>query len=546
MTTIDTHAPGAAVSSGRLAAVAEWITSTDHKKIGRLYVGTAALGLLGSLVVAALLAFERADSASNLLPQESLTQLFSTYRFGLTYVVMLPLMLGLAVAVVPLQLGARSLTFPRVAAAGFWAWLIGVVLSVVAICANGGPNGGNSRFVDLFTLASGLALVGLAATALSLASSILTNRAPGMNMRRVPFFAWSALVMSLTLLVVLPIVAGDLLFVFLAHKYPSISELSGNRALGRWAGFGYTQPTTLLFAIPVLGLLADVVATATNTRLRPRGVVLAGIGLVGTAMFGAAVQSPVVIRAGFSGLTGGQKLSDLIPFAFVHLLPLLGALVAVATAAGALRTKPTISAPLLFALVAGIITLEATAASALNHVGPAGLVGTTFEEGTWLGAVYAVVLAAMGAVAYWGPKWWGRSMPLKATAPLALLGLLGATLAALPMMIAGFADQPGGVFPAIVAGEVNATNFTYSGPKELWNTLSGAGHVLMLLTVLAFVALALRSSTKGEYAGDDPWNGHTLEWATTSPAPADNFADVHIVHSAEPLLDLKPSNRSDA
>lgn len=546
MTTIDTHAPGAAASSGRLVAVADWITSTDHKKIGRLYLGTAALGLLGSLVVAALLAFERADSASNLLPQESLTQLFSTYRFGLTYVVMLPVLLGIAVAVVPLQLGARSLTFPRVAAAGFWAWLIGVVLSIIAIAANGGPNGGNPRFVDLFTLASGLALVGLTATAFSLASSILTNRAPGMNMRRVPFFSWSVLVMSLTLLVVLPIVAGDLLYVFIAHKYPSISELSGNRALGRWAGFGFTQPATLLFAIPVFGFLADVVSTATNTRLRPRGVVLAGIGLVGTAMFGAAMQSPVVIRAGFSGLTGGQKFSDLVPFALVHLLPLLGALVAVAGAAGALRTKPSISAPLLFALVGGVVALEAAAASALNHVGPAGLVGTTFEEGTWLGAVYAVVIAAMGAVAYWGPKWWGRSMPMKATAPLALLGLLGATLAALPMMIAGFADQPGGVFPAIVPGEQNATNFTYSGPKELWNTLSGIGHVLMLLTVLAFIALALRSFTKGEHAGDDPWNGHTLEWATTSPAPADNFADVHIVHSAEPLLDLKPSNRSDA
>ena len=358
MTTIDTHAPSAAASSGRLVAVAEWITTTDHKKIGRLYLGTAVLGLLGSLVVAALLAFERVDSASNLLPQESLTQMFSTYRFGLTYVVMLPLMLGIGLAIVPLQLGARSLTFPRVAAAGFWAWLIGVVLSIIAICANGGPNGGNPRFVDLFTLASGLALVGLAASALSLAASVLTNRAPGMNMRRVPFFSWSVLVMSLALLVVLPIIAGVLLYVFIAHKYPSLSELSGNRALGAWAGFGFTQPATLLFAIPVFGFLADVVATATNTRLRPRGFALAGIGLVGTAMFGAAMQSPVVIRAGFSGLTGGQKLSDLVPFALVHLLPLLGALVAVATAAGALRTKPTISAPLLFALIAGIVALE--------------------------------------------------------------------------------------------------------------------------------------------------------------------------------------------
>ena len=89
-------------------------------------------------------------------------------------------------------------------------------------------------------------------------------------------------------------------------------------------------------------------------------------------------------------------------------------------------------------------------------------------------------------------------------------------------------------------------NFSYSGPMELWNSLSAVGLGLTLVAVLAFLALAVRSFLTGAAAGDDPWNGQTLEWATTSPAPADNFAAVHIVKSAEPLLDLKPSTRSDA
>ena len=160
----------------------------------------------------------------------------------------------------------------------------------------------------------------------------------------------------------------------------------------------------------------------------------------------------------------------------------------------------------------------------------------------------------MGAVAYWGPKWWGRTMPLKATLPLALLAFAGAQLASLPLLIAGFANQPGAVFATVEAGVDPTTNvpkdlvvnFDYSGPMELWNLLSTAGHGLMLLAVLAFVALALRSFLKGDAAGDDPFDGQTLEWATTSPAPYDNFAEVHIVQSAEPLLDLKPANRSDA
>ena len=545
MTTVDTHAPATSAGGG-LATVADWITSTDHKKIGRLYLGLSSLALLGAVVVAALLAFERADSSTDLLPVESLTQLFSAYRFGLTFLVALPLMVGIALVVVPLQVGARSNAFPRVAAAGFWSWAIGAVLAVVAIAANGGPNGGNRRFVDLFTLSFGLVALGIAATALSLAATVLTARAPGMNMRRIPWFSWAVLVSSLALLVVLPIVIGDLLYVYLAHRYPSTSELSGNRALGRWVGFGLTQPTTLVFALPVLGFLADVVATATNTRLRPRGVVLGTIGIVGTAMFAAAVQAPVVIRSGFSGLTGGQKVSDLIPFALVHLLPLAGVFLTVALVAGALRTKPAIGAPLLFALLGSLLLLLGAAAGALNHIGDAGLVGTTFEEGAWLAVVYGAVLAALGGVAHWMPKWTGRTMPLKATLPLALLGFLGAVLASVPMMIAGFADQPGDALPAIEAGLPGATNFSYSGPSSLWNSLSGVGHVLVLLAVLAFLALELRSASKGERAGDDPWNGQTLEWATTSPAPEHNFVDIHVVKSAEPLLDLKPSNRSDA
>ena len=112
---------------------------------------------------------------------------------------------------------------------------------------------------------------------------------------------------------------------------------------------------------------------------------------------------------------------------------------------------------------------------------------------------------------------------------LAALGFIATVLASLPYLIAGFAKQP-----------ANASEFDYDGPQNLWNGLAAAGHFLMFVTVLAFVGLAARSFIKGTAAGDDPWDGHTLEWATSSPAPYANFADVHIVASPEPLLDLKP------
>ena len=118
MTTIDTTASSAPSVGTGLACVGEWLTTTDHKRIGRLYLGAGGLGLLGAMVVAVLLGAERISTTSALLDEGSLTQLFALERFGLTYLALAPLIVGLALAVVPLQLGARSLAFPRVAAAG--------------------------------------------------------------------------------------------------------------------------------------------------------------------------------------------------------------------------------------------------------------------------------------------------------------------------------------------------------------------------------------------------------------------------------------------
>ncbi|CAB4363145.1 MAG: hypothetical protein F2681_10120 [Actinobacteria bacterium] len=548
MSTIDSHASSAPASSGAgFACIADWVGTTDHKRLGRLYLGASAVLFVTSAVAAILLGVERISPTKEWLDVGSLTQLFAFERFGFTYLVLLPLLVGAAIAVVPLQVGARALALPRLAAAGFWLWLIGAGLAVFALINNGGPNGGNPRFVDLFILSAVLVLVGLLASAGSVATTILTTRAPGMNMRRVPYFTWSVLVASLCLVIALPVLTGDLLYLYAAHHYPSLGELAGNRALAQWAGFGFTQPTTLVLAIPALGLLADTAATASGERLRPRGPILLAIALGGVAVFGSVLQTSPGLDAGVFHIAVSDLIKQLIPFGIVQGLPVIGIFAVFAFSVQGLGRRPKVTAPLVFGLFSVLLLLEAATANLVAHIGDAQLAGTTFEEGAWLLVVLAGVVAAAGAVAYWGPKWWGRTLPDKPALGLALVLFGGAQLAALPLLIAGFADQIGGVFPAIEPGNAaSAVNFSYSGPMELWNSLSAVGLGLTLVAVLAFLALAVRSFLTGAAAGDDPWNGQTLEWATTSPAPADNFAAVHIVKSAEPLLDLKPSTRSDA
>ena len=533
MTTIETHAPGATLSpSARTSSVGEWLTTTDHKLIGRSFIGVSLVGLLGGIVVAALLGIERIDAEAAMFDVNAIPQLFSIYRIGLTFIVLIPLLLGVAIAVVPLQLGARSLTFPRLAAAGFWTWFFGSVLVVIAIASNGGPGGGDSRFVRLFLAGMLVVVLGLAAAAGSLATTILTTRAPGMNMRRVPLFSWSALVGSLGLLVVLPALAGALLYTYVDYQYGR-AGFGGNVGVNNWIGFGFSQPATFVYAVTAFGFAAEVIAVASGRRLPMRGVVFTGMGLVAiSAALGTVIQQPAGISRNISNFSIGDWFSDVLPYALFNLLPILGGFIVIAVGGLALRGRPKITVPLVFALLGALMVFVGMLANAVYLIGDAQLAGTVFEEGTWLCIVYGAVLSAMGAVTYWGAKLWGRLIPDKLVAPVAILGFIATALAAFPYFVAGFAKQP-----------ANASEFDYSGPQNVWNGLSAAGHVLMFLTVVLFVGLALRSFRKGAEAGDDPWDGHTLEWATSSPAPYANFTDVHTVASPEPLLDLKPRRR---
>jgi heme/copper-type cytochrome/quinol oxidase subunit 1 len=542
MTTIDTHATGAVGTAGTAAATAGtssavdltgvvgWITTTDHKRIGRMFIGVGILGALGIAVLGLLLGIDRA-STTGLFGANALPQVFAAYQVGLIYIVLVPLLLGLAIAIVPLQLGARSLAFPRLAAAGFWAWLIGAALVIGSIAANGGPDGGSRRMVAGFLLAHVLLLVGLFAAALSLAASVLTTRAPGMNMRRVPPFSFAAMVGAVALVVALPVVIGALLISFVDYRVGG-AGFGSSKDLMTHIGFGFTQPLTFAFAVPAFGIAVDAIATASGRRLPMRGQVFAGFGLIGIAVLGAVIQVPAGLRKNITDVSFGTALNDVVPYALLNLLPVLGALMVLGLGGLALsQGRPKLTASLVFGLLGLLTMLVGFLANAIYLIGDAQLTGTVFEEGTRLLIGYGALLALLGGVAHWGPKLWGRTLSAKAVLPLALLGFLGALLAGGPYLIAGFAKQP-----------ANSTVFDYAGPKQLWNVLTVVGHGLVVLTVLAFVGLAVKSFTSNDAeraAGDDPWDGQTLEWATSSPAPLANFAEIHAITSAEPLLDLK-------
>jgi heme/copper-type cytochrome/quinol oxidase subunit 1 len=533
MTTIDPTAEVIASSVeagdsalGRLlASVADWLTSTDHKKIGRLFLGGGLLGLFGTIAINVILGIERSGIGN--IDDNAIAQILDAQRVGLVFATLLPLAIGLCVAVVPMQLGARSIAFPRLAAAGLWMWAGGLILSMIALVNNGGGLGGDPDMVDLFLGAHGLMAIGLAATGVSIATSVLTTRAPGMSIRRVPFFAMSAFVMALGLVIVMPVLLGTLTYLFVDHRNGR-EAFGGNTGLYDWAGWIFSPGAAVLFAIPVAGLLAEGAPLLFKQRTPARGVVFAGFGLMGVTVLGVVTQQGVhnVPWFGSDLYLGGsddvrEKLFDVIPWAMFNLVPLLGLtivlLMSLLLAKPVKGTRPNVTPALAFGFLGLGMVMVGMIGTALFAIEDIGLQDTVFAEGALIYVVYGTVLAALGGMAHWAPKLWGVNLPSAKALPLAGLGVLSTVLASLPSYVAGFDET-----------------------RDIYAILVLVGHVLMALTVLGFIGLLVTSIISQDGPAEaDPYDGQTLEWATASPAPANNFVDAPTVMSAEPLADHK-------
>ena len=538
MTTIETHASGTQVHATSsdsalgafLVGVAAWATTTDHKRIGRLFIGCALLIAIAAAALGAVVGVERITATGySILNKDSIVQIFSLYRVGLSFGVMLPLLLGVAIAVVPLQVGAKTIAFARSAMFGFWMWLAGMGLAVGSTIANGGPGGGNAKMVDLFLLGMGLAVIGALAAAVSVVTTVLTSRAPGMTLLRVPMSSWSALTGGVALVLTLPVLLGTLVYLYVDHHYGRVA-FGGNKGISDWMGWSLTQPQTYVYVAMGVGVLAEIAAVVSGKRQVLRPVLLTGIAVVSVAALGGATQVQHALT--WTNTSSSDKVKELIPFLIFNALPLLGVLVVLGVSLlGIAQGKPRLVPAMAPALLGLGMILTGMVGHLVSLFGPAQLAGTVFEEGEFIYVGYGALLIGLAAISYWGPKLWGRVLPSSAVLGISGLAFLGTVLAALPMYIAGFANQPANV----------VDGFSYSGPQELWNIASAAGHALVAVSVLLFILTALRAFTAGEVAGDDPWDAQSLEWSVSSPAPSSNFVSTPSVASAEPLLDIKPA-----
>lgn len=548
----------------RVAGLAGVLGTGDHKALGRLYVLFGLLGGLLSLVLGAMIRLERADlSGLDIFTFGSGNQYFQVWslaRTGLLFFCVLPLLIGLATYVVPLQVGAPSIAFPRAAAAAFWTWLVAIFIHVVTVFIDGGLGyptlaqneqfgalGPDKDATELSVLSIALVVIALMLATICVVTTVIGQRPEGMTLFETPLFSWSMLVAGGIWLLALPVWLANLAIAWVDFRGVDAVRYGNVRELWDQLGWLWSQPMIFAFVIPVLGIVGDIVPVAAGTRQRRYGLQQAAIGAFGVLSFGAFAQPY------FS-----PDVADQAVFVVMSILIALATLAFLGGLADTLMAgKPKFSGHLVLGMFAILTLLLAVAAAVLRVSGAA--VGAVHEiDKSWLtkvidwldefrGTVIAtgvldLVLAAglIGAVAglyYWAPKIFGRQLsgPVGGLVGLSLLG--GAALSGGSNVVNGMLDEGDHVFEASAYDRVWDVDAV-----ELLNIIGFIGSILLIAGVaLVFLDLAVAIGLgKGKAdASDDPWDGHTLEWATDSPPPVGNFAAAPVVRSERPLLDDK-------
>jgi heme/copper-type cytochrome/quinol oxidase subunit 1 len=505
--------PGATPVAGARSAptaVERVIAAVDHVTIGRVMIGVSLLIALASLVVLAITNLDTATldngvPGTGMLGESLAIRLAANAPIALLLCGVLPLLLGLAMVVVPRQVGSPAIAFPRLAGFATWTWLLATGIFVVCVVADGSYGGARTDLARLGNVAVGGLVLSLAAGAVCVAVTVLSLRPVGMGLADVPYFAFSMLVAATLWVLTFPAVLARVVLIHIQRPTPTDLAITGLDGIA-WL---MRQPSVYIAIIPALGIVLDSAAVTVAGRQRFRGVAQGMIGAAGLFSFGAWAQSDTA-----------RNTLIWVAFCAAAALPLLGVIGAVGDTLR--RQRPRLISPIGFALVSLLLALLGAAVGLIQVIDTFGhgeLVGFGTAElarGQMFLVVTSALAAGLGGVHLWGRLSFGDQLPeapAKGLAPLVLLG--GGLLALGPV-----------VFGLLLADDATTD-------PAAFGAISAVGALLAALATLATLAGGLKARRDEGADPDrtfDTWEGGgTLEWAALDAWPS-------TVESSYPLL----------
>ena len=522
------------------SALYEWLTTTDHKKIGILYIVNSFIFFFLAGILALFVRTELAQPGIQFLQDEHMyNQIFTMHGTVMIFLFIIPILAGFGNYVVPLQIGAPDMAFPRINALSFWMLPLGGVLLFLGFVTGGAAAAGWTSYAPLSEdrpLAStgagqdlwimGVVLIGTASIlgAVNFLVTIFKMRAPGMTMFRLPILAWTVLVTSVLVLMATPVITSALIMLFIDRNYGGSffdPASGGNAILWQNVFWFYSHPAVYVMVLPAMGMVSEILPVFSRKPLfgyKAFVFATAGIGALGFSVWahhmfttGAVFLPFFSLMTFFIAVPTGVKM-------FNWIFTLWGG-------------KLSFSTPLLFALGFLSMFLIGGINGAFSAAVP---VDFALHDTYWVVAHLHYVLfggSVFGVFAgfyYWFPKMTGRMLNEGLGKLQFVLVFIGFNLTFFPMHQLGLAGMPRRI--ADYASDVG------------WNELNLAatiGGFLIATSMVPFLWNVFISLRNGAIAGDDPWEANTLEWATTSPPPPYNFDRLPEIRSERPLFDVR-------
>ncbi len=514
-----------------------WIGATDHKRIGTLYMATtvAFWGIAGALAM--IIRAQLAQPGGRIVGPDAYAQLFTLHGTAMIFLVIAPFGLGLANYLIPLQIGAPDMAFPRVNALSYWLLLFGgLTLFSGVFTAGGGPEAGWTAYAPLSTQRGdfgtgqdlwiiGVALTGIASilSAINFITTALVYRAPGMTMWRLPIFTWEMIATSLLILMSFPVLTAVLLMLLVDRRLGGHffdPALGGDPILYQHLFWFFGHPEVYVLILPFFGIVTEIVATFSRKRVFGyTGLVLAAFAIAGLSMSvwahhmftTGAVVDPFFSAASFLiAVPTGVKFFNWIGTMW--------------------RGRIWFATPMLFVLgfmfnfLAGGITGVMVASPPIDfQARDSYFLVAHFHYTIGGGSMFAM----FAAVYFWFPKVFGYTLRERLGKWNFALLFIGFNVTFAPQFLLG------------MNGMVRRI-FTYPDLPH-WaqlNALSSLGAAIQLAGGLVFLVNLVVSTVHRQPAGDDPWGGYTLEWATSSPPPEHNFDRLPPIRSERPVFDL--------
>jgi cytochrome c oxidase subunit I len=522
----------------RRARWIEWVTTTDHKRIGVLYLFTTAFFFLLGGVEALLMRIQLGSPDNTFLDPTTYNQLFTLHGTTMIFLVVVPIFAGFANYMVPLMIGSRDVAFPRLNMLSWWLLLLGGTVLYGSLFFSP-PAAGWTSYAplsdDSFLPGHGidawivsLHLVGISSilTAINFIVTIHNMRAPGMSLSRMPLFVWAILVYSYLIILAISSFTATLAMLLVDRNFDGTffdPTQGGAPLLWQHLFWFMGHPEVYIMVLPAFGILSEVIPVFARKPIF-------GYKAIATATAAIAFVSMLV--------WAHHMFATPVPIGVLTFFMLSSLAVAVPTGIKVFNWLATLwrgsiefRVPLLFAVAMIAQFVIGGAGGVILAVYPVDwqLTDTYFVVGHMHYVLFGgSMFGILAGLYYWFPKMSGRLMSEGLGKLSFWLTVIGFNLAFLPQHSAGMSGMPRRIFE-------------YSGASGLegYNVVSTIGSFVLAVGVLITVANVVWALRNGRPAGPDPWRGNTLEWFVTSPPPDHNFDLIPTVRSVEPMKDIR-------